>query len=122
MQKLATADEAAARSLMATLAPNITAATTAGCAAKFDMMARRRNLLCHPDDVEELDEMVESTAFAFAKSQKLRDTLKNEYHLISHYQIARPYLCQVSNSTDPSCNQCETLQNKLLRCSYEDWT
>lgn len=95
---LAIADEAAARSVMATLAPNITAATAADCAAKFDMMAKRLNLLCHPADMDELDEVVESAAFAFEKSQKLRDNLKDEYHLISNYQVARPYLCQVSNS------------------------
>ena len=60
------------------------------------MIAKRRNNLAHPSDIEELDESVEAAHIAFAESKRLITTLADEHKIICNYPASRPYLKAVS--------------------------
>ena len=95
MGVLASEDPGAAASLMNCLAPAINAATVTAKAVKFDRIAKRRNLLAHSADIEELDEAVEAADLALSKSDKLRTDLSDECKRIVNCQASRPYLKSV---------------------------
>lgn len=77
-----------------TLGPSLTATSSEAMAAKFDSIAKCRNLLAHHSDIVDLDESVEAARTAFAESKRLITAPADEPKIICIYSAwrQRPYL------------------------------
>lgn len=90
MRKYAEQDLCSASNLMSTVPPSITEPHL--LSMRQSLMLKRPNQLVQPDDMFELDEMVEEAAFFLKKSGKLQEKLEDEFKLIYNYQASRPLL------------------------------